>query len=108
MNNLSHKKYRELSDEDVAARLHNVDDERLFIVYEALRRGTSVDTIHEITMIDEWFLNKFLNLINMERRLGKEGHADFQRLLVDDHAGIVFPLFWGEDSRVQQQRQTKA
>ncbi len=72
MNNLSHKKYRELSDEDVASRLYNVDDERLFIVYEALRRGTSVDKIHEITMIDEWFLNKFQNLINMERRIKSE------------------------------------
>ena len=72
MNYLSHKKYRALSDEEVAARLHNVDDERLFIIYEALRRGTSVETIHEITMMDEWFLNKFRNLIAMERRLASE------------------------------------
>ncbi len=69
MTSLSHKKYRELSDEDVNSRLHNVDDERLFIVYEALRRGVSVDEIHSITMIDEWFLSKFMNLINMERAL---------------------------------------
>ncbi len=72
MNSLSHKKYRELSDEEVAARLHNTDDERLFIVYEALKRGISVDEIHAITMIDEWFLNKFMNLIKMERALASE------------------------------------
>ncbi len=69
MTSLSHAKYRSLSDEDVASRLHNVDDERLFIVYEALRRGVSVDEIHSITMIDEWFLCKFLNLIAMEKQL---------------------------------------
>ena len=72
MNYLSHKKYRALSDDEVAARLHNVDDERLFIIYEALRRGTSVETIHEITMMDEWFLCKFQNLIAMERKLSSE------------------------------------
>ena len=72
MNYLSHKKYRALSDDEVAARLHNVDDERLFIIYEALRRGTSVETIHEITMMDEWFLCKFQNLIAMERKLSKD------------------------------------
>ncbi len=72
MNSLSHRKYRELSDDVVAERLHNVDDERLFIVYEALRRGTSIETIHEITMIDEWFLAKLRNLISMEELLRTE------------------------------------
>ena len=72
MNYLSHKKYRELSDEEIAQRLHNVDDERLFIVFEALRRDTSVDKIHEITMIDEWFLYKLMNLVKMERKLKGE------------------------------------
>ncbi len=69
MSSLSHKKYRELSDGEIAERLHNVDDERIFIVYEALRRGTTVETIHEITMIDEWFLGKLKNLIAVEREL---------------------------------------
>ncbi len=72
MNNLTHKKYRALSDEEIAARLHNVDDERLFIIYEALTRGTSVDEIHAITMIDEWFLNKLMNLVKMDKRLASE------------------------------------
>ena len=72
MTSMSHKKYRALSDEELAARLHNVDDERLFIIYEALRRGISVDEIHQITMVDEWFMTKMLNLIAMERALSSE------------------------------------
>ena len=66
MSSLSHKKYRALSDEEIAERLHNVDDERIFIVYEALRRGTGIDEIHSITMIDEWFLSKLRNLVRLE------------------------------------------
>ncbi len=76
MNCLSHKKYRALSDEEIAERLYNTDDERLFIVYEALRRGTTIEKIHSITMIDEWFLGKLSNLINMENRLKGEKLTD--------------------------------
>lgn len=72
MSSLSHKKYRALSDEEIAERLHNVDDERIFIVYEALRRGTGIDEIHSITMIDEWFLSKLRNLVRLEKRLVSE------------------------------------
>ncbi len=72
MSSLSHKKYRALSDEEIAERLHNVDDERIFIVYEALRRGTGIDEIHSITMIDEWFLSKLRNLVRLEKRLASE------------------------------------
>ena len=72
MSSLSHKKYRGLSDEEISAKLHTVDDERVFIVYEALRRGKTVDEIHSITMIDEWFLSKLMNLVRLEKRLSTE------------------------------------
>ena len=68
-------KMADFTDEEIRAKLHNCDDERLFVVYEALRRGVSVDEIHQITMIDEWFLNKFLNLIAMEKQL-KDNFSD--------------------------------
>ncbi|MGN0601334.1 MAG: carbamoyl-phosphate synthase large subunit [Oscillospiraceae bacterium] len=61
----------ELSDEEIESRLHECNDERLFVVYEALRRGVSVDKIHEITKIDEWFLYKLCKLINVEKELAK-------------------------------------
>ena len=53
------------------------DDERIFIIYQALKRGVAdVDRIHEITMIDEWFLYKIFNIIKMERRLQTEPLTD--------------------------------
>lgn len=68
---LTAPKFEELDDETVAKRLHECNDERLFIVFEALRRGTSVEEIHEITKIDEWFLDKLRKLIDVERELAK-------------------------------------
>ena len=61
----------ELSDNEIRAKIHDCNDERLFVVYEALRRGVSVDEIYEITKIDEWFLNRLLKLIDMEKELAK-------------------------------------
>ena len=60
------------SDEDIVKRLEQCDDERSFVVYEALKRGVSIDTIHDITKIDEWFLAKMKNIVEMEQRLIKE------------------------------------
>jgi carbamoyl-phosphate synthase large subunit len=48
------------------------DDERLFVIAEALRRGITVDTIHQITKIDSFFLYKVNNIIVMENRLSNE------------------------------------
>ena len=46
-------------------------DERLFAVYELLKRGVTVEEMHEKTMIDCWFLSKLLNLLSYERELQK-------------------------------------
>ncbi|MEG0767433.1 MAG: carbamoyl-phosphate synthase large subunit, partial [Clostridia bacterium] len=58
-----------LSDAQICERLHQCTDERLFVVYEALARGVSVADVHEITWIDEWFLEKILRLARMEQTL---------------------------------------
>lgn len=70
-------KMEPFSDEEIRAKLHDCNDERLFVVYEALRRGVTVDEIHEITKIDEWFLNKLCKLIDIERELAK-GNVSFE------------------------------
>ena len=72
-NTLDDAMFEELSYASVVDRLSVCDDQRLFCVYEALKRGVSIDEIHNITMIDEWFLNKLLNLVNMTNTL-KEGN----------------------------------
>ena len=52
-------------------------DERLFYLYEALSRGVSVQQLHQLTMVDEWFLEKLMALLTMERRL-QAGQLDQQ------------------------------
>ncbi|MDR2599173.1 MAG: carbamoyl-phosphate synthase large subunit [Oscillospiraceae bacterium] len=51
--------------EEIRKRLHDITDERIFVVYEALRRGISMDEIYEITKIDYWFLGKLQNIIDI-------------------------------------------
>ena len=72
MSSMSAPKYRDMTDDEIEARLHEIDDERIFIVYEALRRGVSVEHIHECTMIDEWFLCKLRHLAEFEQILATE------------------------------------
>ena len=57
------------TDAQIAEGLHRCDDERLFVVYEALRRGISCEEIHGATAIDPWFLHKLGNLADLEGRL---------------------------------------
>lgn len=69
LDTLNMKKLAAKSDAAIKSLLKNVDDERLFVVFEALKRGISIDEIHTITMIDEWFLDKLLNLVNVEKEM---------------------------------------
>ena len=64
--------YSSCSDDDILELLKNVDDKRMYVIAEALRRGIGYDTIHSITMIDEWFIDKFNNIVKMEKRLATE------------------------------------
>ncbi len=50
-------------------KLENVDDQRLFVVAESLRQGISEETIHDITKIDLWFIDKIKRLVEMEQTL---------------------------------------
>ena len=64
--------YSSCSDEDIIGLLENVDDKRMYVIAEAIRRGISYDKIHSVTMIDEWFIDKFSNIVKMEKRLAEE------------------------------------
>ena len=61
-----------LSDEELETQLHVVDDRRIWVIAEALRRGVSYDHIYEITKIDRWFIDKLAILVEMEQRLKSE------------------------------------
>ena len=58
---------------DIRCLLHRIDNERIFVVAEALRRGIEPEEINRITRIDLFFLYKIQNIIHMEKRLIKEG-----------------------------------
>ena len=74
-----------LNDVDIKQKLHDQDDIRLFTVFKALKEGVSIAEIHEITMIDEWFLAKLENLARYEleiegKPLSKEQYLKGKKL----------------------------
>ncbi|MBP3925631.1 MAG: carbamoyl-phosphate synthase large subunit, partial [Clostridium sp.] len=68
-NSLNMKKMTELSDAELEKKILSQDDERIFSVYESLKRGKTVEWIHQLTQIDEWFLNKLYHLLTLERQM---------------------------------------
>ena len=69
VDSMNMKKYAKMSLDEIMEHLKVVDDERAFQVFEALKRGVTVEELHEKTMIDCWFLNKLLNLVHLEQWL---------------------------------------
>ena len=69
---MNYKKFIHTPKEELYAKLSEKTDERIFVVYAALKKGVSIDEVFEITKIDRWFLNKFKNLIAYEEKLASE------------------------------------
>ena len=69
---LNYGEFDKLTDEELEKQLYAIDDHRLFRIAEAIRRGFSLEHIHEINKIDLWFLYKIRNLVEMEKRLKNE------------------------------------
>lgn len=61
-----------LSKEEIRNLLYTVDDERIFVLAEALRKGITVFEINEITKIDPWFIDKIYNIIKVEQSLQED------------------------------------
>ena len=80
------KAMAELSDEELLALIGKCTDQRMFAVYEAIGRGITLEKLHEITMIDMFFLNKFKNLLDMENCL-KVGGVDEETYLAAKRMG---------------------
>lgn len=80
--------FSSLSAEELKERMHVVDDQRIYVIAEALRKGIDYDTIHEITMIDAWFIDKIAILVEMEQAL-KEGPLTVE--LLKEAKRIEFP-----------------
>lgn len=66
---ISNKEIDPCADEVLWEKTHIKDDLRIFAIAELLRRGESAAKIHEITMIDDWFLAKFAHIIALEKEM---------------------------------------
>ncbi len=65
-------RYTDRSKEELLERVRIVDDRRIYIIAELIRKGAAYDEIHEITKIDRWFIDKIAILVEMEQRLKRE------------------------------------
>ncbi|MDE7048806.1 MAG: carbamoyl-phosphate synthase large subunit, partial [Lachnospiraceae bacterium] len=80
--------FSELSLKELEERLKVVDDQRIYVIAQALRKGMDYDTIHNITMIDHWFIDKLAVLVEMEKAL-KQGPLTVD--LLKEAKRIEFP-----------------
>lgn len=80
--------FTSLSDEEIIEQLKVVDDRRIWVIAEALRRNISYDTIHDISMIDKWFIDKLSIIVEMENALKK---GPLTKELLADAKRIEFP-----------------
>ncbi len=88
MTTLYNKKIAKMDDMELEDKMMTCDDERLFVIYELLRRGVTVNEIHTKTRIDRWFLNKLVNLIEMEKTLAK-GNVSQETYLQAKNMGFL-------------------
>ena len=82
--------YSGLTSAELKEELNRVDDRRIWVIAEALRRGFSYDMIHEITKIDIWFIDKLAILVEMEAALKAAG-KDLTPEFLKEAKRIEFP-----------------
>lgn len=80
--------FSNLSDDELTDQLKIVDDRRIWVIAEALRRGFDYDTLHDITMIDKWFIDKLAIITEMEKALREE---ELTEELLREAKRIEFP-----------------
>ena len=62
----------EIKIKDVSKALHEPTDMRIFVVSKAMKMGYSIEQIHQLTMIDRWFLNKLKHIIDIDQQLKEQ------------------------------------
>lgn len=72
VNSLLDYDYSKLDTESLKSELQRVDDRRILVIAEAIRKGISFEEIHKITKIDIWFISKIANIVKTEKRLSSE------------------------------------
>ncbi|MCL2353867.1 MAG: carbamoyl-phosphate synthase large subunit [Defluviitaleaceae bacterium] len=103
MKDLNLPRLKSKTDERIKEMLETVTDQRLFVVYEAIKRGMTIDQIHDITKIDRWFLNCLLNISKNE---DKDMTKDLVYKTVDTCAGefeAATPYFYSTQDGVENE-----
>ena len=72
VNSLLDYDYGKLDTESLKSELQRVDDRRIWVIAEAIRKGISFEEIHKITKIDIWFISKIANIVKTEKRISSE------------------------------------
>lgn len=99
--------FSDLSDEELMEKLHIVDDRRIWMIAEALRRDVSYDVLYSITKIDKWFIDKFAIIVGMEKAL-KDGPLtpellkEAKRIEFPDH--VIASLTGKTEGEIHQMR----
>ncbi|MFG6368926.1 MAG: carbamoyl-phosphate synthase large subunit [Lachnospiraceae bacterium] len=99
--------FSELDTEALLRRMQKVDDQRIYVIAEALRKGIDYDTIYNITRIDRWFIDKIAILVEMEHALETQPLTlellkEAKRLEFPD--SVIARLVGIEESEVKQMR----
>ncbi|USB34527.1 carbamoyl-phosphate synthase large subunit [Paenibacillus sp. YPG26] len=79
----------QLSQEELDRRLVQPDDERLFLVAEAFRRGYELQQIQDLTNIDWWFLDKIERIVNFEKKIASEAELTSETLYEAKRLGFT-------------------
>lgn len=89
VDSMNMKKFEEMSTQELLDHVRKgVEDERSFEVFALLKKGVSVEEIHEITLIDEWFLDKLRNLVELENWLA-EGELTEEKYRIAKQYGYL-------------------
>ncbi|MBW7473622.1 carbamoyl-phosphate synthase large subunit [Paenibacillus oenotherae] len=83
------KEASELSDETLRLRLNKPDDERMFLVAEAFRRGYELQDVQNITNIDWWFLDKLEGIVRFENELRSASQLTSELLYTAKRKGFT-------------------
>ena len=59
---------------DIEKSLHEPTDMRIFVVSKALKIGYTIEQIHQLTMIDRWFLQKLKHIVDIDQQLKEYTH----------------------------------
>jgi carbamoyl-phosphate synthase large subunit len=89
VDSLDHGPYKTYTDEELAKELEKIDDLRIYVIAECIRRGVTLEKINEVTKIDLWFLDKLAILVEMEQKLRQAKTLDKE--LLQEAKRLEFP-----------------